>query len=158
MDTYRHLCASALAAIVVLRSILAAVFPLFTDKMFHSLGDQWGLTVFAILSLVCAPFPFLFYVSQYSPLFCRRFLVIERPCVDPREANSGCITFRQRVREEGSHRLKDWNNFQAYLPDGPYCLVVEAEIFFDVLYRTLRWFRYHYFPLSLLAVARVENS
>ena len=68
MDTYRHLCASALAAIVVLRCILAAVFPLFPHKMFESLGDQWGLTIFAILSLVCAPFPFLFYVS-YSCLY-----------------------------------------------------------------------------------------
>lgn len=130
MDTYRHLCASALAAIVVLRSILAAVFPLFTDKMFHSLGDQWGLTVFAILSLVCAPFPFLFYVSQYSPLFFSSLSRLLNGSVpDPREANSGCITFRQRVREEGGHRLKDWKNIQAYLPDEPYCLVVEAESF-----------------------------
>ena len=104
MDTYRHLCASALAAIVVLRNILAAVFPLFTDKMFQSLGDQWALTVFAILSLVCAPFPFLFYVSQYSPLFVESR--VEPPCAGLRDANSGCITFRQRVREEGSHRLK----------------------------------------------------
>ncbi len=105
MDTYRHLCASALAAIVVLRSALAAVFPLFTEQLFQSLGDQWGLTVFAILSLVCAPFPFLFYVSQYSPLFV--IAGVERLGAGPREANSGCITFRQRVREEGSHRLKD---------------------------------------------------
>lgn len=104
MDTYRHLCASALAAIVVLRSALAAVFPLFTEKMFQSLGDQWGLTVFAILSLVCAPFPFLFYVSQHSPLFV--ISGVERLDAGPREANSGRITFRQRVREEGSHRLK----------------------------------------------------
>lgn len=66
MDTYRHLCASAIASIVVLRCILAAVFPLFTDKMFQSLGDQWGLTVFAILSLVCVPLPFLFYASRSS--------------------------------------------------------------------------------------------
>ena len=92
MDTYRHLCASALAAIVVLRSALAAVFPLFTDKMFQSLGDQWGLTVFAILSLVCAPFPFVFYVSQYYPLFV--ISVVERLCAGLREANSGCIAFR----------------------------------------------------------------
>ena len=63
MDTYLHLCASALAATIVLRSILAAVFPLFTDQMFSKLGDQWGASVFAFLALLCTPLPFLFYVS-----------------------------------------------------------------------------------------------
>lgn len=63
MDTYLHLCASALAATIVLRSALAATFPLFTDQMFSKLGDQWGASVFAFLALLCTPLPFLFYVS-----------------------------------------------------------------------------------------------
>jgi hypothetical protein len=70
MDTYLHLCASALAATIILRSILAATFPLFTDQMFRELGDQWGASVFAFLALLCTPLPFFFYVS-YVPVHCR---------------------------------------------------------------------------------------
>jgi len=53
--------ASALAANSVLRSIFGAVFPLFVSPMMHNLGTSWGLTVFAFLTLLCAPIPFLFY-------------------------------------------------------------------------------------------------
>ncbi|KDQ15282.1 hypothetical protein BOTBODRAFT_78005, partial [Botryobasidium botryosum FD-172 SS1] len=65
MDTYTIYCASAIAASVLLRSTIAAVFPLFTPALFGTLGTQWALTVFAALSLLCAPLPFLFY--KYGP-------------------------------------------------------------------------------------------
>jgi multidrug resistance protein len=61
IDSYTLYAASALAANAVLRSVMGAVFPLFTPRMYASLGDQWACMVFAFLALVCTPMPFLFY-------------------------------------------------------------------------------------------------
>lgn len=61
MDTYTIYCASAIAATVVLRSILAAIFPVFAPRIFARIGDQWALSIFAFLSLACMPIPLLFY-------------------------------------------------------------------------------------------------
>ncbi|KAG8716145.1 hypothetical protein FRC11_008626 [Ceratobasidium sp. 423] len=61
IDSYTLYAASALAANAVMRSIMGAVFPLFTPRMYASLGDQWACMVFAFLALVCTPMPFLFY-------------------------------------------------------------------------------------------------
>ena len=63
MDTYGIYCASAIASTVVLRSVLAAVFPLICPTMYESLGEQWAASVFAFLALGCTPLPFLFFVS-----------------------------------------------------------------------------------------------
>lgn len=68
MDTYTIYCASAIASTVVLRSAMAAVFPLISPTMYANLGPQWAASVFAFLSLACAPLPFLFYVSSLA--FC----------------------------------------------------------------------------------------
>ncbi|QRV90285.1 major facilitator superfamily transporter [Ceratobasidium sp. AG-Ba] len=65
IDSYTLYAASALAANAVLRSAMGAAFPLFTPKMYASLGDQWACMVFAFLALVCTPIPFLFY--RYGP-------------------------------------------------------------------------------------------
>lgn len=65
MDAYGTYCASAIAATVVLRSIGGAVFPLFIPPMFRALGDQWGVTTFAFIALVCTPLPALFFVSGF---------------------------------------------------------------------------------------------
>ncbi|KAF8605506.1 MFS general substrate transporter [Ceratobasidium sp. AG-I] len=65
IDSYTLYAASALAANAVMRSIMGAVFPLFTPRMYASLGDQWACMVFAFLALVCTPMPFLFY--RYGP-------------------------------------------------------------------------------------------
>jgi len=62
MDAYSTYFASAIAATVILRSICGAVFPLISPAMFNKLGDQWAMTVFAILGLICTPIPFLFWV------------------------------------------------------------------------------------------------
>ncbi|PSR88897.1 hypothetical protein PHLCEN_2v5046 [Hermanssonia centrifuga] len=66
MDTYTIYCASAIASTVILRSILAAIFPLISPAMYSRLGDEWATTVFAFLSLACTPLPFLFF--RYGPL------------------------------------------------------------------------------------------
>ncbi|KAG2020659.1 multidrug transporter [Coprinopsis cinerea AmutBmut pab1-1] len=65
MDTYTIYFASAISATVVLRSICAAVFPLFSPALFARLGDEWAMSVFAILSTVCVPIPWLFW--KYGP-------------------------------------------------------------------------------------------
>ncbi len=65
MDTYDIYFASAIAATVVLRSCCGAAFPLFSPIMFASLGDQWAMSVFAILSTVCMPIPLLFWVRVF---------------------------------------------------------------------------------------------
>jgi len=61
------------------------------------------------------------------PVLCKSLLTLHdfgTECLraDPGEANSGCITFRQRVREgrprvreEGNPRVKDWTTLQAHL-------------------------------------------
>lgn len=50
-----------MAANSILRSLLGAVFPLFTTYMYRDLGIHWASSVPAFLALACVPFPFLFY-------------------------------------------------------------------------------------------------
>ncbi|KZP18299.1 MFS general substrate transporter [Athelia psychrophila] len=61
MDAYGVYSASAIAATVVLRSLLAMAFPLFSPSLFAALGDQWASTLFAFLALACTPMPVLFW-------------------------------------------------------------------------------------------------
>ncbi|KZP24834.1 MFS general substrate transporter [Athelia psychrophila] len=61
MDAYAIYSASAIAATVVLRSLLAMAFPLFSPSLFATVGDQWASTLFAFLALVCTPMPVLFW-------------------------------------------------------------------------------------------------
>ncbi|CCM02862.1 uncharacterized protein FIBRA_04974 [Fibroporia radiculosa] len=65
VDGYQIYAASALAATVVLRSVVAAVFPLIIPTMYKNLGDGWACSVFAFLVTACMPIPFLFY--KYGP-------------------------------------------------------------------------------------------
>jgi hypothetical protein len=81
MDAYTMYFASAMAAAVVLRSVAAAAFPLFSPSMFAALGDAWAVSVFAFLALVCMPVPMLFYVRPSRLpgciiwlIFCCRFM------------------------------------------------------------------------------------
>jgi len=66
MDTYQTFTASAIAASVVLRSLLGAMFPLFVAGLFKMVGNEWGASLFAFLALLCFPLPFLFYVSRFT--------------------------------------------------------------------------------------------
>lgn len=61
MDTYTIYCASAIAATVLLRSILAAAFPLISPPLFKNLGNHWSVSVFAFISVACMPLPWLFF-------------------------------------------------------------------------------------------------
>lgn len=61
IDAYTIFAASVLAGNGIIRSLFGAVFPLFTAKMYSSLGIHWASTIPAILALLCLPFPFIFY-------------------------------------------------------------------------------------------------
>ncbi|KAH8593232.1 major facilitator superfamily domain-containing protein [Bisporella sp. PMI_857] len=62
VDTYLMLAASALAANMLLRSVLAAAFPLFATAMFHNLGSDWAFSLLGFLAVAMIPIPFLFYI------------------------------------------------------------------------------------------------
>lgn len=61
VDAYSVFAASVLAGSSVLRSLFGAAFPLFTAQMYGRLGIHWASTLAAFLSLLCLPFPWLFY-------------------------------------------------------------------------------------------------
>lgn len=61
IDSYTIYAASVLAAAAIFRSIVGAVFPLFTVQMYDRLGIHWATSVPAFLTLVCMPFPFVMY-------------------------------------------------------------------------------------------------
>ncbi|KAF9002027.1 major facilitator superfamily domain-containing protein [Cyathus striatus] len=61
MDTYNVYFASAVASTIVLRSCCAAVFPVFNPALFKALGDEWAMSIFAVMSTVCMPIPLLFW-------------------------------------------------------------------------------------------------
>ena len=61
IDSYTIYAASVLAAAAILRSIVGAVFPLFTTQMYDNLGIHWATSIPAFLTLVCMPFPFFMY-------------------------------------------------------------------------------------------------
>ncbi|KAK8103401.1 uncharacterized protein PG998_010434 [Apiospora kogelbergensis] len=70
IDTYLVFAASVFAGNTVLRSVFAAVFPLFTTPMLHNLGIHWAASVPGFLALLCMPFPICFY--KYGHLIRRK--------------------------------------------------------------------------------------
>ncbi|VDC00642.1 unnamed protein product [Peniophora sp. CBMAI 1063] len=65
VDTYLMYAASALSANTIIRSAVAAGFPLFTVQMIHGMGINWALSLVAFIALACTPMPFLFF--KYGP-------------------------------------------------------------------------------------------
>ncbi|KAJ5646062.1 hypothetical protein N7490_002434 [Penicillium lividum] len=61
IDSYTIFAASVLAANSALRSLFGMAFPLFTTYMYQNLGIHWASSIPAFLSLICVPFPFIFY-------------------------------------------------------------------------------------------------
>lgn len=57
--------ASTVAANIMLRSAVAAGFPLFSTQMFENLGVQWAGTLLACLAAVMTPIPLVF--RAYGP-------------------------------------------------------------------------------------------
>ncbi|KAF8638639.1 hypothetical protein AX17_002064 [Amanita inopinata Kibby_2008] len=94
VDTYLMYSASAFAANTVIRSSVAAAFPLFVVQMFTRLGINWALTIFGLISLVFLPSPYLFY--KYGP----RIRAKSRfaPCIDLKIAKE--IEEEERQREK----------------------------------------------------------
>lgn len=62
IDTFQRYAASAIAANTFLRSAFAGAFPLFITPMLHNMGIDWGISVFAFISVALIPIPYLFYV------------------------------------------------------------------------------------------------
>ncbi|CDO71074.1 hypothetical protein BN946_scf184844.g78 [Trametes cinnabarina] len=59
-STYTLYASSAVAANTLFRSIVAAIFPIIAHSVTDRLGTQWGVTVFAFISLGMVPIPFIF--------------------------------------------------------------------------------------------------
>ena len=53
--------ASAVAANIMLRSVIAAGFPLFTRQMFSNLGIQWAGTLLGCIAAIMIPIPIIFW-------------------------------------------------------------------------------------------------
>jgi len=61
IDAYLAFAASAIAANTIMRSVLAAAFPLFASYMFEGIGINWGMTLLGCIAVLFIPAPFLFY-------------------------------------------------------------------------------------------------
>lgn len=62
---YKDTAASAMAANDLLRSVLAAAFPLFAPSMYQSLGIGWASSVLAFISVALLPLPYIF--NHFGP-------------------------------------------------------------------------------------------
>jgi hypothetical protein len=60
VDTFQAYAASALAAVTLVRSVFAGVFPLFTNQMFDQLGVDWAVSLLGFVALAMVPIPFFF--------------------------------------------------------------------------------------------------
>ncbi|KAK7451300.1 hypothetical protein VKT23_012641 [Stygiomarasmius scandens] len=78
VDTYLMYSASAFASNTVIRSLVAAAFPLFTVQMYTGMGINWASTLIGLVSLILAPMPFLFF--KYGRIIRARSKFA--PCID----------------------------------------------------------------------------
>ncbi|QGA21789.1 hypothetical protein EYB26_009500 [Talaromyces marneffei] len=62
VDVYLMLAASALAANMLMRSVLAGAFPLFANAMVTNLCIGWACSVLGFIAAAMIPIPFLFYI------------------------------------------------------------------------------------------------
>jgi MFS transporter, DHA1 family, multidrug resistance protein len=68
--------ASAVAANLIMRSLVGAGFPLFARQMFHNLGVQWAGTVLGCIAAVMIPVPFA--LSVYGPALRRKSRILAK--------------------------------------------------------------------------------
>ncbi|KAL4874153.1 hypothetical protein BDV12DRAFT_159200 [Aspergillus spectabilis] len=61
IDSYPTYAASALSANSFARSSFGGIFPLFGIQMYNNLGYHWATTLLAFLTLIMAPFPYIFF-------------------------------------------------------------------------------------------------
>ncbi|KAK4048781.1 hypothetical protein OIV83_004547 [Microbotryomycetes sp. JL201] len=88
IEVYLMYSASALAANTIVRSAIGGAFPLFTNIMYTNLGVNWATTLIALIALVIAPAPFIFYRYGARIRGASKFA----PCLD--------IGMRERVERE----------------------------------------------------------
>jgi hypothetical protein len=93
------LAASALAGNTIIRSLVGSVFPLFVTQMYHNLGIQWASTLIALLSLVLAPIPFLFF--KYGARIRSRSKFA--PCLDLKIAKQIAAQEEEQAQLSSSH-------------------------------------------------------
>ncbi|OJA17621.1 hypothetical protein AZE42_10118 [Rhizopogon vesiculosus] len=60
-DCYGTYASSALAGLSLARNISALIFPLFSQQMFAGMTYKWGLTLWASLSAVMGPIPWILF-------------------------------------------------------------------------------------------------
>ncbi|KAJ5219108.1 uncharacterized protein N7498_001207 [Penicillium cinerascens] len=65
VDAYLPLAASTVAANIILRSVVASGFPLFSKQMFKNMGVQWAGTLLGCLAAIMIPIPLAF--RAYGP-------------------------------------------------------------------------------------------
>jgi len=70
IDVFHEYSASAVAANSFLRSVFAAVFPLFASPLFHNLGINWASSLLGFVGVAMIPIPWLFYI--YGPSIRKR--------------------------------------------------------------------------------------
>jgi hypothetical protein len=61
IDSFEKYAASAIAGGALFRSIFGGVIPLFSPSLFDKLGYGWGISVFALVGVLLAPAPLIFY-------------------------------------------------------------------------------------------------
>ncbi|KAA1471222.1 MFS general substrate transporter [Dentipellis sp. KUC8613] len=105
MDAYTIYFASAIAATILLRSLFAAAFPLFSPVMFKALGDEWACSIFGFLALACMPVPPLFW--KYGKAIRARSAFAWKEPEDENQgsdtvATSEVTTIREREKDKDS--------------------------------------------------------
>lgn len=61
IDAYLFRAASAVAANTIMRSAMAAGFPLFAVQMFHNMGVGWAGSLLGFIAVALIPMPFAFF-------------------------------------------------------------------------------------------------
>ncbi|KAF5368931.1 hypothetical protein D9758_002914 [Tetrapyrgos nigripes] len=61
VDSYSDYAASAIAAKTLVRSLVGAMVPLYINQMFHHMGFQYAGLLLALVGVVIAPIPFVFF-------------------------------------------------------------------------------------------------
>ncbi|BGP43462.1 hypothetical protein JCM10449v2_007497 [Rhodotorula kratochvilovae] len=92
VEVYLMFSASALAANTIVRSAIAAAFPLFVQQMFAALGVNWACSLIGFVAILTAPAPFIFYRYGWRLREKSRFA----PCLD--------VGLREQVAREEAER------------------------------------------------------
>ncbi|GAA6034746.1 hypothetical protein JCM8097_001149 [Rhodosporidiobolus ruineniae] len=96
VEVYLMYSASALAANTIVRSAVAAAFPLFVNQMFSALGVNWACSLLGFVALALSPSPLLFY--RYGSWLRQKSRFA--PCLD--------LAMKERVeREEKEEKEKN---------------------------------------------------